>query len=201
MADLDLYDEAPEFGVQRHDSGDVELTIRAEGTRIRITLGRLYDNASLLAESLRHLAEDVAENVADRWEDRPDEYDGYISFGRGRHHVSLEGKPVGDYPSRDVAEIELARAMVAGGVFPNAWFITDHGNYAAIDEDTLGLHAQAVREDRILDEVAATDGDVRRICDLFGLSVGAALRYAATADHSRLIEYQRRTTPPGGSSP
>jgi hypothetical protein len=77
---------------------------------------------------------------------------------------------------------------------------TTQTTYAWVN-NTLGLHAQAVREDRILDEVAATDGDVRRICDLFGLSVGAALRYAATADHSRLIEYQRRTTPPGGSSP
>jgi hypothetical protein len=58
----------------------------------------------------------------------------------------------------------------------------------------LGLHAQAVREDRILDEVQATGGDVRRICDLFGITVGAALRYAATADPPSLAEYQRRTT-------
>ncbi|OBA60343.1 hypothetical protein A5780_20645 [Nocardia sp. 852002-20019_SCH5090214] len=41
----------------------------------------------------------------------------------------------------------------------------------------LGCRAQDLRADRILDEVRATDGDVRRICDLFGLSVGAAQRY------------------------
>ncbi len=140
MADLDLYDEAPEFGVERHDSGEVELTIRAEGTRIRITIGRSYDNASLLGESLRHLADDVAEDIVDRWEDLPDEDDGYISFNHGRYHVSLVGKPVGAYLSREVAEIELARAMVAGGVFPNAWFITDHGNYAAIDDHIRRWH-------------------------------------------------------------
>jgi hypothetical protein len=58
----------------------------------------------------------------------------------------------------------------------------------------LGLNAQAVREDRILDEVQATGGDVRRICDLFGITVGAALRYTATADPPSLAEYQRRTT-------
>jgi hypothetical protein len=36
---------------------------------------------------------------------------------------------------------------------------------------TLGLSTQAVREDRILDEAIATGGDIRRLCDLFGLSV------------------------------
>jgi hypothetical protein len=47
---------------------------------------------------------------------------------------------------------------------------------------TLRLSAQAIRVDRILDEVHATAGGVRRLCDLFGLSVGAALRYASTLD-------------------
>lgn len=46
--------------------------------------------------------------------------------------------------------------------------------------------AQAVREDRILDEAQATSGDIRRICDMFGLSVSAAERYAATVDHPSL---------------
>lgn len=45
---------------------------------------------------------------------------------------------------------------------------------------TLGLPAQAVREDRILDEAIATGGDLRRLGDLFGLSVKAAERYAHT---------------------
>ncbi|MGV9823474.1 hypothetical protein [Nocardia xishanensis] len=47
----------------------------------------------------------------------------------------------------------------------------------------LGLTAQAIREDRILDELHATGGDVRRICDLFGLSVAGANRYASTLEH------------------
>ena len=50
------------------------------------------------------------------------------------------------------------------------------------------LRPQALREDRILQEIIATDGDVRRICDLFGLSINAALRYSATVDHSELAE-------------
>jgi hypothetical protein len=47
----------------------------------------------------------------------------------------------------------------------------------------LGMSAQAIREDRILDEAHATRGDVRRLCDLFGLSVKGAQRYTATVDH------------------
>jgi hypothetical protein len=44
------------------------------------------------------------------------------------------------------------------------------------------LKPQALREDRILAEIHATGGDVRRICDLFGMSVSAAVRYAGTLD-------------------
>ncbi|WP_226961395.1 MULTISPECIES: hypothetical protein [Streptomyces] len=48
------------------------------------------------------------------------------------------------------------------------------------------LKPQALREDRILDEIHATGGDVRRRCDLFGLSITGALRYAATIEHPDL---------------
>ncbi|MET8779082.1 hypothetical protein ABZV58_29110 [Nocardia sp. NPDC004654] len=41
----------------------------------------------------------------------------------------------------------------------------------------LGFRAQDLREDRLLDEAHATSGDVRRLCDLFGITVGAAQRY------------------------
>ncbi|MYW90493.1 hypothetical protein [Amycolatopsis rubida] len=44
---------------------------------------------------------------------------------------------------------------------------------------TIGFSAQAIREDRILHE-AITTGDVRRLCDLFGLTVGGAERYTHT---------------------
>ena len=48
------------------------------------------------------------------------------------------------------------------------------------------LRPQALREDRILQEIHATGGDIRRICDLFGLSVQAAMRYATTLNHPDL---------------
>lgn len=50
-----------------------------------------------------------------------------------------------------------------------------------------GLSATAIREDRILDEARATGGDVRRLADLFGLSIQAGTRYTATVEHSDLI--------------
>lgn len=43
-----------------------------------------------------------------------------------------------------------------------------------------GVTAQALRTDRILYEVEQTGGDVRRICDLFGIAIETALRYSAT---------------------
>jgi hypothetical protein len=50
---------------------------------------------------------------------------------------------------------------------------------------TLGISPQAVREDRILDEALATGGDIRRLCDLFGLTVGGAVRYTGSAGTDR----------------
>ncbi len=51
---------------------------------------------------------------------------------------------------------------------------------------TLGMTTQAIREDRILDELHATGGDVRRICDLFGLTIPGAARYACVLNHPEL---------------
>lgn len=56
--------------------------------------------------------------------------------------------------------------------------------------------AQAIREDRILDEAQATGGDVRRIIDMFGLSATAAQRYTNTIDNPDLIN-----TPPPANGP
>jgi hypothetical protein len=62
--------------------------------------------------------------------------------------------------------------------------------------DRLGTTAQALREDRILDEAHAAGGDIRRITDLFGLTVNAALRYTATVDHASFVEHHKRVTNP-----
>jgi len=48
----------------------------------------------------------------------------------------------------------------------------------------VSLASQTLREDRILDEVRATGGDIRRICELFNITVDTAMRYANTLDHT-----------------
>ena len=48
------------------------------------------------------------------------------------------------------------------------------------------LRPQSLREDRILSEIHATGGDIRRICDLFGLSVEGATRYLKSVEHHDL---------------
>lgn len=62
--------------------------------------------------------------------------------------------------------------------------------------DVLGMSARRLREDRLLHEAEATGGDPRRICDLFGLSVGAALRYTGTVDQPGLVEHRLRNAGP-----
>lgn len=42
---------------------------------------------------------------------------------------------------------------------------------------------RALRQDRILDEAVATDGDTRRLCDLFGIGINAASRYTDAIGH------------------
>lgn len=48
------------------------------------------------------------------------------------------------------------------------------------------LRPRVLREDRILHEIHATGGDIRRVCDLFGLSVEGATRYLDTLEHTDL---------------
>lgn len=46
----------------------------------------------------------------------------------------------------------------------------------------LGMSPRVIREDRILHEIHATGGDVRRVCEMFGYSVSGAMRYLNTLD-------------------
>ena len=56
----------------------------------------------------------------------------------------------------------------------------------------LPMPVRIIREDRILHEIHATGGDVRRVCDLFGLTVAGAMRYAATLDPPGLQQDRTR---------
>jgi site-specific recombinase XerD len=46
----------------------------------------------------------------------------------------------------------------------------------------LGTSGDRIRQDRILDEAHANGGDLRALCDLFGLSITGAARYASTVN-------------------
>jgi integrase len=52
--------------------------------------------------------------------------------------------------------------------------------------DRLGMSAQALRQDRIVDEAHASGGDLRRICDFFGVTMATAAHYASTLNHADL---------------
>jgi len=49
---------------------------------------------------------------------------------------------------------------------------------------SVDVKPQSLRDDRILQEIYATGGDVRRICDFFGIGIGAALRYTTALDQT-----------------
>ena len=74
-------------------------------------------------------------------------------------------------PHLFINRVSAPRLTMVGAQFP--WRATN-------------LTAQALREDRILQEIHATGGDIRRLCDLFGLSVNAAMRYATALNHPDL---------------
>lgn len=61
--------------------------------------------------------------------------------------------------------------------------------------DKLGMSANALRQDRILAEVHA-GGDLRQICDFFGVTIATAEHYASTINHPELDDF---TTDPTGS--
>ena len=57
----------------------------------------------------------------------------------------------------------------------------------------LSMPGMHIRQDRILDEVHATSGDVRALCDLFGLSIAGAYRSTTAVDH--IVEPPRPEAP------
>lgn len=56
------------------------------------------------------------------------EWDGFITFDRGEHHVSLDGSEVGWCDTELEARFMLYVAMTEAGYFPSCWIVSDHGN-------------------------------------------------------------------------
>jgi hypothetical protein len=91
----------------------------------------------------------------------------YDLRSQGPRAARLPGRPGAAVPGQRGA----SRLVAAGHSYP--WKNTT-------------FRPQALREDRILHEIRATGGDVRRLCGLFGLSVEGATRYLATIEHPDL---------------
>jgi len=71
----------------------------------------------------------------------------------------------------------------------NPYVFINHRNAGKLDpvgfhwvSRTMDLPVSVIRDDRILHEINATGGDLRRICELFGIKVETALRYLPTPD-------------------
>jgi site-specific recombinase XerD len=66
----------------------------------------------------------------------------------------------------------------------------------------LGTSAWAIREHRIVDETLATAGDLRRICDFFGVTMATAQHYATALNHAAFNEDHPEPSPvPGTPAP
>jgi hypothetical protein len=76
----------------------------------------------------------------------------------------VHAQPIGRLTHLFVTRRTAPRLIPVGRLFP--WQKTN-------------VKPRALREDRILQEIHATGGDMRRICDLFDLKVDTAMRYAA----------------------
>ncbi|WNV90219.1 hypothetical protein [Umezawaea sp. Da 62-37] len=55
----------------------------------------------------------------------------------------------------------------------------------------IGMSPRTLRQDRILDETIATGGDMRRVCDFFGVVMATAMHYATVLDHPSFTDEPR----------
>lgn len=64
----------------------------------------------------------------------------------------------------------------------------------------LGMSAQAIRQDRMVDEAQATGGDLRRMSDFFGVTIDTAAHYASMLNHPELTNGQTDSTIVGSAT-
>jgi hypothetical protein len=61
--------------------------------------------------------------------------------------------------------------------------------------EAVGMPVRRIREDRLLYEASAARGDVRRLCDLFGLSIKGAERYTSITGRLLRVSLAMSTWP------
>lgn len=106
----------------------------------------------------------------------------------------LPGRTVllaGPVRTRLAAYLNYRHGRWPGSINPHFFLstVSAHGTGPVSREwvnDHLGMPARAIRQDRMVDEVIATGGDLRRICDLFGVTITTAQHYAGLLGHPAL---------------
>lgn len=141
--------------VRREDEfGSIAVKIATEdGASLVFECGRFYDEISELHTMFETLATDAG-SIIERWQDVPDQdSDAFVYEGeRGGYTVYLEGAQWDGtvlarvhhnsttFPTRDIAEYELAAAMSSSGCFPNTWFMNERGIIADIGKSIRKYH-------------------------------------------------------------
>lgn len=115
-----------------------------------------------------------------------------IDVRDGRLHLSDRTIPLAA-PARERLNLWLGHRQDRWPATVNPHLFIHHRNAGGVGPvgvlwvgRTLGIAPSVVRADRILDEAITSRGDVRRLSDLFGMSIQAAIRYAAVIDHPGL---------------
>lgn len=115
-----------------------------------------------------------------------------IDVRNGRLHLGGRSLPLAGPVKRRVTRYLTERHRRWPGTINPHFFVHQHtaGNTTPVSRiwvnKRLGMSAFALRQDRILDEVVATDGDERRICDFFGVTVATAEHYTSMLGHPGL---------------
>lgn len=146
------------ISIERTDdeSGDIIMTVTANGGEITINCGPALDDAWQLHDELNK-ATQVAFDLRDNWENRPDEEDGYVFSGRDGYFAKLSGTQAGPFPSQDVATYELARMMATADFFPDSWWQNERGTLSST-VDAVGAYLDDGKI-KPLDGVRFADGD------------------------------------------
>ena len=107
-------------------------------------------------------------------------------------------------PVRERVDAYLSYCAAAWPTTVNAYLFLHARNWtstrpvtAAWISHQLGISAEHIRLDRIYQEVEATGGDIRALCDLFGMSIGNAARWVTTIDRSTASSARSGNNPSG----
>ncbi|MEV6527156.1 hypothetical protein AB0M43_35020 [Longispora sp. NPDC051575] len=129
--DVTVRADRPDFFAFRSDEGRLQIRLDADGTTITLVMTTLRDDAARVAEDLRELAGSV-DALIENWEPSPDPYDAFVAPALNGYELRLNCELVGVYPTREIAEYELDRAMHRDGYIPDAWLLDERGGHTLL---------------------------------------------------------------------